>query len=420
MMTQAFYTGLSGIKSTQTGIDVLTDNIANIDTIGFRGYSTEFSSLLETSVVNTNDGISAQHSTIGIGTKVNATSMIEESGTLILSDRSTDLAISGDGWFGIANGDETLYTRAGDFVFNANNDLVTPDGMYVLGTMANNIKDEALTSVVQETLLGDIDTQEYLRFPKSLAYPPEPTQNTSFFGNLGIDEEVRTLGATVIDDQNSKNSLQLIFTKAKQQTPPGTQWDIVATIKSPNSETIYDTQTGVINFDAKGALLSHTLTTIDNNGTQVNIDLGKEYSGIVSTNTPYKPGSSSSDGTVGGDLIGYEINKNAEVIATFTNGMQSSVGKVALYHFQNDQGLNRVAGTRYQESSNSGEAIFFQDKNGKNILGSDIINYKLENSNILMTQSLTELIVLQRSFDANSKSVTTADQLLQKALEMDA
>ena len=128
--------------------------------------------------------------------------------------------------------------------------------------------------------------------------------------------------------------------------------------------------------------------------------------------------SSTANGTMGGELEGYEININGEVIAAFTNGMQSSVGKIAVYHFQNDQGLERLSGVNFQESSNSGKPIFYKDANGQNVLGTQITNFKLEASNVDITYGMTELIILQRSFDANSKSVTTADEMMKKALEM--
>jgi len=100
--------------------------------------------------------------------------------------------------------------------------------------------------------------------------------------------------------------------------------------------------------------------------------------------------------------------------------MQSSVGKVALYHFQNDQGLNRSGASTFQASANSGEPIFYQDENGNNILGAEVKNYQLESSNVRLEVALTELIVYQRSYEANAKSITTAHEMIQKALEMDA
>jgi len=418
MMTQAFYSGISGIKTHSTGIDVVSDNLANINTVGYRGYDVEFKSLFE-EMQNTAT-TSSVNSTVGVGTQLQATSMMQDNGSLQLTDRSTDLAIDGDGWFGIQKDGKPLYTRDGAFTFDADDDLVTVDGYHVLGTMGGNISGETLTSVMDEVALGDVSSQEKLRFPKFLTYPPEPTSNASFFANLGVDYETRTVSAAVVDPQGVKNDLRLEFTKDPVQNPPGSQWNVTATVQSLDGNTIYDTKTGRVEFDAAGGLISNTLSTIDNNGATISMDLGSGFSGIVAINIPVVSGSSLADGTIGGDLMGYEINKNAEVIATFTNGMQSSVGKIAVYHFQNDQGLERLSGTRFQESSNSGKAIFYKDENGQNIIGTNISNYMLEGSNYKIEAGLTELIILQRAFDANSKSITTADEMMQKALQMDA
>jgi flagellar hook protein FlgE len=418
MMTQAFYTGLSGLKTSSSGIDIISDNLANINTVGFRGSNYEFSSLFEEALSSTSDAPTSD--SVGIGTSLQATPMIQTSGSYILSDRSTDLAILGDGWFGIQGDGDPLFTRDGSFTFDQNDDLVTTDGYHILGTMGGNIDGNTLTSRIDEVPLGDINAQEKLRFPKSLTYLPEPTTTARFIGNIGTDPEVRTMSAGVVDPQSNKNDLRLEFTKAAVQTPPGTQWDVVATTKSLDGQTIYDTKTGRIEFDASGALVSNTLGTIDNNGSPVLIDLGTGFDGVVSISNLDITASSIADGTIGGELRGYDINKNGEVIATFTNGMQSSVGKIAVFHFQNNQGLDRVSGSRFAESSNSGKALFFTDENGKNIIGTDITNFKLEGSNVEMGYGLTELIILQRSYDANSKSITTADQMLQKALDMDA
>jgi len=416
---QAFYTGISGLKTYSAGIDVVSDNLANINTVGYRGYNAEFASMFENSLASANAGII--DSSIGIGTQLKTTAMIQTNGSLLLSDKSTDMAIDGDGWFGVQGDGNPIYTRDGSFTFDANDDLVTIDGLHVLGTMGNNISDDdVLTGTLSEITLGDVNAQEKLRFPKSLTYPPEATTTAKFLANIGVDPEVRTVGASVVDSQSNKNHLRLEFTKDPIQNPPGSQWSIVATTQSLDGTTVYDTQTGSVEFDAAGALVSHTMTTIDNNGTQVSIDLGSGYDGIVSINIPVVPGSSIANGTIGGELQGYAINENAEVIATFTNGMQSSVGKIALFHFQNDQGLERLNGSRFQESSNSGSPIFFTDENGQNIIGAEVVNFKLEGSNYGMTGGLTELIIYQRAYDANSKSISTADEMMQKALNMDA
>jgi flagellar hook protein FlgE len=182
---------------------------------------------------------------------------------------------------------------------------------------------------------------------------------------------------------------------------------------------VYDTQEGVVNFDGTGALISSTLDTIDNNGTPLKINLGEGSDGIISMDAPVSY-SSAADGKMGGDLTGYTIDNDGDIIASFSNGEQSSIGKLAVYHFQNDQGLARVNSSRFEQSDNSGDALFYKDANGNNVTGTTISNFALESSNVDMTAGLTELIILQRSYDANSKSVTTADEMIQKALEMDA
>ena len=321
MMTQAFYTGISGLRNNATGIDVISNNLANINTTGFRGYTTEFSSLFESALsTTTNFGDS-----VGVGVQVQASSMVRDQGSFALSDRSTDIAIEGDGWFGVQGTGEPIFTRDGSFTFDAKDDLVTSDGYHVLGTMGKNIsKGDVLTAKIEEIKLGNVETQEKLRFPKSLTYPAEPTSNAKFLANLGTGKEgfeVVTVGASVVDPQSNKNHLRLEFTKNPVQNPPGSQWSVKATTQSLDGNTIYDTKNGVIEFDAQGALVKSTLTSIDNNGAPVAIDLGNGYDGIVSIDIPVVSGSSIADGTIGGELMGYSINKNAEVIATFTNGM---------------------------------------------------------------------------------------------------
>ena len=164
--------------------------------------------------------------------------------------------------------------------------------------------------------------------------------------------------------------------------------------------------------------LANTYTCVTVKAT-VDINVGSAFTGVISLAAGITS-STSADGTASGDLEGYTVNRNGEVLATFTNGEQSSVGKVAIYHFQNDQGLTRINGSKFEESSNSGKPVFYKNEAGENVIGTTLTNYSLEGANIDMTYGITELIILQRSFDANSKSITTADQMMQKALNMDA
>ena len=420
-MIQAFYSGISGIRAHQDAINITSDNLSNIESVGFRGYEAEFANLFD-KAKNTQTLSSSVDSTVGVGTQVTATTLDLSQGTLSNSERSSDLAIVGDGWFAIEGAKERYYTRNGTFGFDSNRDLVTPEGMYVLGTIGDNI--DTTTNTLKKELsdipLGDVTKQQKLKLPDTLTYPAQPTKNINFFGNLGTEDTTRVISAKAIDAQGNINKVRLAFKLNPTQPATGSLWDVTATVTSSDGQTTYSTTSAQVSFDETGALTNSTLTTINNNGTPVTINLGKDYSGVIAAANIPVSGSSQSDGIEKGELTGYDVNQNGQIVATFTNGRQSSVAQVALFHFQNDQGLERITGSLFQESSNSGKAFFFKDQNNNNILGANIINHKLEMSNVKMEAGLTELIIYQRAYDANAKSVTTADQMIQKALNMDA
>jgi len=116
-MTQGFYSGLSGIQTHQYGIDVVSDNLANVNTVGFRGSNTEFASLLSTKVTSAS-GKTPSSNDIELGVRLQATTMNTTTGSLINTDRFNDLAIGGNGWFGVVSGNNNYFTRAGNFVFD--------------------------------------------------------------------------------------------------------------------------------------------------------------------------------------------------------------------------------------------------------------------------------------------------------------
>jgi len=420
-MIQAYYTGINGMMTTSSGINVVSDNLANVDTTGFRGSNYEFSSLFNTALSTTGEGPTSD--SVGDGVRVQATPLMQASGSYTATDRNTDMAIMGDGWFGVQSHGDVSYTRDGAFGFDSDSYLVSNEGEYVLGTMGGNISDaDVLTSKVDNVPLGSVEQQTKLHFPKSLSYPPEPTTKAKFSGNLGSvsDAQVRSMSTGVIDAHGTTNALQLEFQPVNPQPTSGSEWSVKATTSSKDGKSVYDTKTGVVTFDSTGALVSNTLKEIDNNATPVAIDLGKNYSGLISLGNSKIAFSSSANGIAGGDLAGYTINKDGQIIASFDNGEQSSVGQVAVYHFQNDKGLDRLSGTQFHESPNSGKAFFYKDAENNNVIGTTLSTNQLEDSNVDMTSGLTDLIILQRSYDANAKSITTADEMLQKALNMRA
>ncbi len=415
-MNQAFYTGLSGMKTYQYSLDVTSNNLANINTIGFRADSTEFSTLFEETLHTQ----AASQNAIGLGSQVQATAMTQSYGSFMGTESATDLAIAGDGWFGVTSSAGDMYTRAGAFTFDADRNLVSYDGMYLLGTMGSNIDGELMTGITDTTPLGAPSAQSKMTLPVNLHVNAEPTSYINFSGNLTSSEDVIHQSSTVIAPDGEEQFLLLEYTKSAQQPQEGISWDIVATLSSKDGETVYDTQEGSALFDSRGAIESFVLPTFDNSGVPLNINLGESFSGVTSIDNVEVSYASEHDGRAAGDLVGYSINANGEVIASFDNGVSSSVGRVAIFHFGNDQGLERVSGTHFQASANSGEPIFYTNEAGEYVAGADLKSFTLENSNLQYDNGLTELIILQRALDANAKSITTGDELIQKALEMDA
>ncbi len=443
-MNQAYYSGISGVMTYQMGMDVVSDNIANVNTVGYKGSTAEFSDLFTNALASA--GKTPTANDIGMGSRLQATTTQMQTGSLITSDRFNDLAIGGNGWFGVVSGKDTSYTRAGNFVFDevqktagdVNSSvarLTTADGKYVTGTMLSNYSYNGafdygdktpngvtgayvLNDPANTVVLGSTGAQGQLEFPTRLAYPVEPTTHAEFFGNLGTDNATRTISADVVSGKNERNRLKLTFTLSATQPTDGVAWDVVATVTSNDGNTVYDTKNGQAIFNGTGGLNSCTITSMNNDGSPVAVDLGTGYNGVISTKGVAISGTSRSNGMSGGVLTKYGINSDGVIIADFSNGRQSAIGRVAVYHFQNDQGLNRTGDTLFQESANSGKPVFWTDTTGKTITGASVYSGQLENSNVRLDVGLTDMIIMQRAYQANAKTITTGDELIQKALQM--
>ena len=207
-------------------------------------------------------------------------------------------------------------------------------------------------------------------------------------------------------------------------------FDVVAGIYDDSGAIIGSESRGQITFNQFGALTQNTLTSVPNpQGGAIAINFG------TPTNTPSTnrtgagwdgvyilPDSttdaitSSGDGSAEGFFSRYQINEDGSIVVQFSNGKTVTVGKLALYSFINEQGLASVGGNNFMETSNSGAAMFLYDENGDLILPASFVGNRLEASNTDLSTELTNLIVMQRGFEASSKSITTSDDMLQTAI----
>lgn len=247
--------------------------------------------------------------------------------------------------------------------------------------------------------------------------------------------EDKAFGVRVYNLDGSVSSLKynLHFTeRGKDKDGKDTDYiyEVVAGVYDDNGALIGSESRGRITFNQHGALISNTLTSVPNpQGGVININFGTPTNNPSTDRTGagwdgvyILPGStsdaitSSGNGVAEGFFNRYQIEQDGSIIVQFTNGKTVTVGKLALYTFINEQGLAVVGGNNFMATSNSGAASFLYDNEGKLVRPALFVGQKLEMSNTDLSTELTNLIVMQRGFEASSKSITTSDSMLQTAI----
>ncbi len=442
-MNSSFYNGVSGMKTYQFGIDVWADNIANVNTVGAKTNIPEFSNVFATAL-DTSTLTNPTANDKGLGSRIGATHLQFNQGSVTKTENPFDMAINGEGWFGLVDQTgEQIFTRAGLFHKDADGFLVDPNGNHLLGTSANNIEDNSIKANYNEDVdLTTPKTQTKIQLPDNLVFPPKPTSKIDFKGALNIKPIYETgfngekteipnkdkFVTNIINADGSRGYVEVNLTKVVPQAKDSTTWNADVNLLDED-KNIISSKKGVLDFNSRGALTNSTIDSIDNNGTPISLNFGSIYDpnknnsgfdGLFSFNgtTNDFARSVTQDGKESGELKEYGMNKDGVIEAIFTNGKAIPVSKVALYHFQNKAGLEQSSPVYFKNTANSGEPMFFKDKDGKTINTATISSYALESANISMTTALTELIIMQKAYDASAKSITTSDQLIQNAINM--
>ena len=438
-MNRSFYTGIMGVKTHQFGMDVWANNITNINTAGYKYKNPEFSTIFSQELNNQSNSPTINE--IGLGGMKMASAPVMSMGALQKTDSQFDLAISGRGMFGVQDHDgKYFFTRNGSFSRDGEGTLVDSFGNYVMGAYANNISDGVITDEdIGDIKLTSTDQKTKIILPDKMTLPARETTFVKMKGNLNstpiytIDESGQKVEkanlakyrTTLFTKDGEQNILEVKFTKQVPQGPVNVVWNAEATVKDSDGNVL-DTSEGVLTFDGTGAFLSSTLKSVKNDGVDVKLDFGTPYKegiafsgrdGLISYNSDVEGKEIIKDGHVAGNLTDYGIDSLGNIQAIFDNGRSVPIYKVMVFNFQNEQGLNQTSPIYFQESPNSGKAILFKDNNG-NVINQNIINRHLEMSNVNMSTAMTELIVMQKAFDASSKSITTSDQMIQNAINM--
>lgn len=421
-LSNTLYSGLSGLSATSQSIAVTSDNIANVNTVGFRGSRSVFEDLLSRSIVGVGD--------LGNGTRIAKIEKLFHQGNIVGSARATDLAINGRGFF-VVNGTHNgmtgnFFTRAGMFTSDADGYLTNTDGMRVQGFTANEAGDIGST-------LGDIRVAEPITAPQA-------TSSIELRLNLSTSDDVLNNTFDITDPANTSNfsnsvvvydSLGAAHTVTIYYTRTGPRdytWNAVVdgseiTGGTPGTSEIV--ASGSLGFNTDGQLETETRDPVPAdvnfvNATQnqvIDFDFGDPTNneGTTAFAEAFSVNGLDQDGYRTGEFVDLEVSRDGIVVASYTNGERVTIARVALADFRAPEGLARVGNTLFRETLESGDAfVGFANTGGRG----EIAGGSLEQSNVDLSTEFVRLINDQRAFQAASRTITTADELLAETINL--
>jgi flagellar hook protein FlgE len=419
-MSSSFSASLSGLSANQQKLAVIGNNLANLNTVGFKASNVNFADLVSQSV----GGASENPMQIGLGVAVGQIRPSFTQGAVSKTGVASDVAIQGNGFFVIGEGVNRTYTRAGDFNFDANGMLVTADGSPVMG----------YTEIDPVTGLINVSP-----VPTVIVAPPgvlrEPVATSSFATLTNLDGGA-AIGATYASPVEIFDSLGLSHVATMTYTKTGAgAWNYTVTVPGADvaggtAGTPFQIGTGTLAFDATG-----TLTAV-NGGAAADIALttpawtsGAAASAltwdIVGANgtplftgygAPSATASVSQNGTPSGAPSSLtSIDQDGNLVASFGMGQTVIIGKLALATFNNPAGLVKLGTNMYAQSEASGQpAVGTPGTGGRG----SVVGSALESSNVDIAHEFTQMILAQRGYQASAKGITVADELLVDTLNL--
>lgn len=401
----AFNTSISGLQAAQKDMGVISNNIANVGTTGFKRSDSLFAELYTASLgyagTQPGSGVTLERIRSDFG-----------QGGFEFTSSQLDLAIDGNGLFILQNGPETLYTRAGAFRLDNDGFVVTETGANLQGYGADD-------NGQINTALGNLQITNALLAQK-------PTEEITFNGNLDSRATAPTTApfdatnpktynftstTTVYDSAGAAHQVTLYFAK---DATAANQYNVTASIDDvvqPETAALVFDNAGVLDATSVTALNLASYTPANANAQPINIDF--------STITGYGATSATSgvtqDGYAAGQLAGFKFDRTGVAYATYTNGETRAVGQVALATFTNPSGLQSAGKTNFAESSTSGAAdIGTPDSGARGIIRASA----LESANVDLTVELLALIEAQRNFQSNAQAIQNANDASQAILQL--
>lgn len=466
-MMRSLFAGVSGLKNHQTRMDVIGNNIANVNTTGFKGSRVTFQDLVcqnlsgASSAQGNRGGTNPMQIGLGMGTASIDTSFTD--GSLQSTGKNTDLAISGAGFFILGDGANKVYTRSGAFEFDTEGNYVVPgSGLHVQGWMADangniNANEEPTNIQVPKGQTMAAKPTTKVGFTKNLSADGAwtgsalaLTGNTTTLTNLGftniavnnkitrtengVDYEYEITNVDNVNDVISYNktakTASTSISSVSAYDSQGVLHTITGTYTKKGANTwefapggFTDTGYGLaggpftIVFDANGKVQSVNGNTTDLKGTvsfaplqaaPVSVEL--DFSKITQYSGQSTVAMTSRDGYGAGSLDSVSLDSSGTIIGTFSNGQTKTLAQVAMAVFNNPAGLTKTGTNIYTESNNSGMAQVTTANNGG---AGSLTPSNLEMSNVDLSEEFSNMIVTQRGFQANSKIITVSDEMLE-------
>jgi flagellar hook protein FlgE len=466
-MMRSLYAGVSGLQNHQVRMDVIGNNISNVNTTGFKKGRVNFHDMLSQTLQGASrpnervGGVNPRQ--IGLGMQIAAIDTLFTQGSLQTTGVNTDLAIQGEGFFILREGDVNLYTRAGAFTLDESGTLVNPaNGMRVQGWTAETAGGVTFinTSATPGDLVIPVHQKDDAHATTAVFVASNLNKNTPVITPGASAEEIaqgtHTVTKEIYDSFGVEHQLRIDYTRIDGSP---NQWLATVSINANTESPIQPTvevggiaagdNTYVVEFDNDGHLAQvyNNAGGLDADGNMtidvtflvpdatipvdpvtglaqaaptqtLTIDIGQIGSSDESTTQSASESTNKAirqDGYPMGYLETFRIDQNGVITGIYTNGTNRAIGQLALASFVNPGGLEKVGETNFSVSINSGDPLI--DPPGAAGTGS-IIAGTLEMSNVDLAEQFTDMIVTQRGFQANSRTIQTSDQMLQEVLTL--
>ncbi|WP_027629539.1 flagellar hook protein FlgE [Ruminiclostridium cellobioparum] len=445
-MMRSMFSGVSGLRAHQTRMDVIGNNVANVNTVGFKSGRVTFQEVFNQTLrgAGAPDAALGRGGTnpmqIGLGTGVGAIDTMMTRGSSQRTDNPTDLSIEGEGFFIVkgSNADTFKFTRAGNFGLDKLGNLVSGSGMNVYGWMKYDRLPDGTIKYDTESEIGPINLYNDEFNGNKRVIAPKATTNAVFSGNL--NSSIKT-DPTMLDPQKpSEGQFSVPFTAYDSlgnshefsicywNTSDGTTntWNYKVfekTIDPDTGEVGYDEVSGTttpLTFDANGKFQPPTepdellITDLGNGAAELKITLDFSNVTMFSADCSVKP--TNIDGYTTGNLVTFNIGSDGVLTGIYSNGQQQPLGMVALASFSNPAGLQKIGDNLFIPTTNSGDFTKGLQAGSEGV--GSLSPGTLEMSNVDLSREFTDMIITQRGFQANSRIITTSDEMLQELVNL--